>query len=126
MGIRVVIAEDDVSVRNMLAIALSFEDNIEQLSFASDGETAIELCEEVSPHLVITDSLLPKMSGADVARHCRKVSPAVHVISFSGLEVASEGWPDEVIPKGDPEALDKLQKAIQEAADRASNSTTTR
>jgi CheY-like chemotaxis protein len=113
MGIRVLIAEDDQSVRHMLALALSFEDNIDQLTFAIDGEIAVELCDQIRPHVFITDSLLPKMSGADVARHCRSVNPEVRVISFSGIEIKSGDWPDEVVPKGDPDALDKLKKAIQ-------------
>lgn len=120
MGIRVLIAEDDASVRDMLALALSFEENIDRLTFAADGEVAVELCEEVNPHLFITDSLLPKMSGADVARRCRQINPDVHVISFSGMEIAVGDWSDEVIPKGDPDALDKLKGAVQEAAKRAS------
>lgn len=113
MGIRILIAEDDASVRDMLALALSFEENIDQLTFAIDGEVALELCDQVRPHVFITDSLLPKMSGAEVARHCRTVCPQVRVISFSGMEIKSEDWPDEVVPKGDPEALEKLKRAIQ-------------
>lgn len=113
MGIRVLIAEDDASVRDMLALALSFEENIDQLTFAKDGEVAIELCAQIKPHVFITDSLLPKMSGAEVARHCRTVNPEVRVISFSGMEIKTGDWPDEVVPKGDPDALDRLKRAIQ-------------
>lgn len=113
MGIRVLIAEDDAGIREMLGLTFSFEDIDYEIHFAEDGLQAIELCRSFVPDVIVTDSLLPVFSGEEVVRACK--GPGVTVISFSGLD-GKPAWADHVISKGDPDALERLKGVLAEEA----------
>jgi two-component system, chemotaxis family, chemotaxis protein CheY len=57
----VLVVEDDSAIRDALAEALSGEGLI--VETAADGRIALELMEAGAPHLVLTDLMMPKMSG---------------------------------------------------------------
>ena len=115
MSIRVLIAEDDFGIREMLQLTFSFEDQSYDIRFAEDGQQAIELCRDFAPDVIVTDSLLPVFTGEQVVQACR--GPEVVVVSFSGLDGKPE-WADHVISKGDPDALDRLKTVLAEEAAR--------
>ena len=118
MPIRILIAEDDSGIREMLELTFSFDDIDYEIHFAEDGLKAIELCRRFVPDVIVTDSLLPVFTGEEVVRACR--GPDVTVISFSGLDGKPE-WADHVISKGDPDALETLKSTLAaEAARRRS------
>ena len=109
MGIRVVVAEDDSAIREMLRFSFSFESDRYDLCFAADGREAIELCRELRPDVLVTDSLLPFLTGEEVVKACRDLG--MTVISFSGM-AGKAAWADHAVVKGDPDALEKLRSLI--------------
>ncbi|HEX3583336.1 MAG TPA: response regulator transcription factor, partial [Thermoanaerobaculia bacterium] len=78
--IRVLIAEDQAMVLGALAALLEIEDDIEVVGRAGDGETALALCVERKPDVVLTDIEMPKMSGLELAAALRRSGLASRVI----------------------------------------------
>ncbi|MGA7237669.1 MAG: response regulator [Bryobacteraceae bacterium] len=54
---------------------------------ASDGAEALQLIESgVEPvHLVLTDMVMPKMMGSELARHLAKRRPDIRILLMSGF-----------------------------------------
>jgi len=84
-NLRVLVVEDDESVRRMICRRLR-QAGLDVLS-ASSGEEAVELCENGAPavHLVITDGIMPGMDGFDLARWFAQRTPPVRAILISGF-----------------------------------------
>ena len=68
-GPRVVIADDDEDIRELVAFKLSNAGY--EVRTARDGSEAIEAIVEFSPALAILDVMMPGMSGLDVLRRLR-------------------------------------------------------
>ena len=78
------LVEDEDMVRN-LATELLKENGYNVLA-ASGGEEAIRLCRKHKEpiHLLITDVVMPKLSGKDLARRLQMVHPETKVLFMSG------------------------------------------
>jgi DNA-binding response OmpR family regulator len=66
---------------------------------AGDGEDALRLAGSGSPHVIILDMLLPKLSGEEVLRSLKKqaLTAQIPVIVLSGLSKQNE---DKLIREG--------------------------
>jgi DNA-binding response OmpR family regulator len=70
---KLLIVEDDQNVQQLLRASLGY--GFYQLHFASNGEDAIRLAQEVQPQVVVLDVMMPgKCSGFDVCRAIRSDS----------------------------------------------------
>lgn len=65
--IRIVIAEDQSLLRGAIATLLSLEEDVDVVAQASDGLSAIELVEQHTPDVLLTDIEMPGASGIEVA-----------------------------------------------------------
>ena len=81
---RVVIAEDEVLIRMDLAEMLA-EDGYEVVGQAGDGQTAVQLAEELRPDLVILDVKMPVLDGIAAAERIagQRIAPVVMLTAFS-------------------------------------------
>jgi DNA-binding NarL/FixJ family response regulator len=61
--LRVIIADDDASVRHDLRRLLELEPDIEVVAVAQDGQHAIEQCEHLLPDVVVLDIRMPVLDG---------------------------------------------------------------
>ncbi|MFZ5572806.1 MAG: HD domain-containing phosphohydrolase [Thermodesulfobacteriota bacterium] len=52
---------------------------------ASDGETGMEIFRREGPVIVLTDINMPGMSGFDLLKMMKKLSPAAQILVFSGM-----------------------------------------
>lgn len=84
MKTRVVLVDDHVSLRQMLAAILIREDEYEVVGQAGSGLEALRVCREVPHELVILDLLLPELCGMQVLRRLRAELPRTRVIIYSG------------------------------------------
>jgi len=79
--VKVLLAEDDMFIREGLAEILRLEGY--RVVLASDGESALGLFESESPDFVCLDIMMPKASGYDVCRRMRAARPTVPIIFIS-------------------------------------------
>ncbi len=88
---KVLISEDERRMREVMVMLLS--DMPIQIYEAADGEEAIEIFDNETIHLVITDLKLPKKGGMEVLQHIKESNPEVPVIiitAFGSIENAVE------------------------------------
>jgi len=107
-GGRVLLVEDDPAARRALEEFLR-EDGHTVLSAAS-GDEAERLCRDSSEpiDLVLTDTVMPRMSGPQLVAHLRTLQPAMRTILMSGHT------PETVLRQGEvgPDAV-FLQKPFE-------------
>ena len=68
MTIRVAIVDDQDVVRSGFAALLETQPDVEVIGVASDGVTAVELCREHKPDVVLMDVRMPTMDGIEATR----------------------------------------------------------
>jgi len=83
MKTRVVLVDDHLSWRQMLAVSLAREGGYEIVGQAGNGLDALRICREVPHEVVILDLLLPELCGLEVLRRLRVESPRSRVLVFS-------------------------------------------
>ncbi|NPU98309.1 MAG: response regulator [Candidatus Omnitrophica bacterium] len=83
-GGHILVVEDDMSVRNLVKILLSSLGYT--VTIAANGDEALRLVEKkgVKPDLVITDVVMPKMSGKELIDRLRKTYPLLKALFISG------------------------------------------
>jgi two-component system chemotaxis response regulator CheB len=82
-AIRVVIADDSPFVRRAFRRILGQEPAIEVVGEACDGEQALGLCRELSPHVLLLDLGMPVLDGLGVLEKLRREKPEVAVVVVS-------------------------------------------
>jgi DNA-binding response OmpR family regulator len=103
---KVVLAEDN----SVLALLLKFklEKSGYDLQIAEDGKQAIELIESHQPDLILTDIMMPYLSGLELISHVRnKLNLETPIIVFSAA-----GQEENVLSAFDLGATDFMAKPI--------------
>jgi NarL family two-component system response regulator LiaR len=80
------IVDDHDMVRKGLAAFLKVKADLELVGEASDGQEALEVCEQVQPDVILMDLVMPKMSGAEAIRAIRERWPQVQVIALTSFQ----------------------------------------
>ena len=89
MAATVLVVEDDQFIRSVIARMLHSDGH--QVLEASDGATALEILEAMSCDLVITDFLMPKLSGIKFVEQLYSLQPKIPIILMTGyLSVVSD------------------------------------
>ncbi len=83
---RLIIIEDQTAIREMLVEILRLDPNYQLVGESGDGQSAVALCLEVKPDLLVLDAKLPGLNGVDILRRIAKKLPAMRVLIFSGHE----------------------------------------
>lgn len=81
---KILIIEDEVSIRRVLHNILSEEFPKHQVLDAEDGIKGLEILEKESIDLVLCDIKMPKMDGIEVLEKGKERSPDTHFIMISG------------------------------------------
>ena len=84
---KIVLAEDNSTLSLLLKFRLEKEGY--ELLMAEDGKVAIELIEKHKPELILTDIMMPFISGLEVISHVRNVlkdQTKIIVFSAAGQE----------------------------------------
>ncbi|HTQ09165.1 MAG TPA: response regulator, partial [Fimbriimonadaceae bacterium] len=63
--IRVVVADDEPAYRNALLKTLHLMTECELLGVCKDGQEALDLCLADPPDVLLTDIVMPRMSGIE-------------------------------------------------------------
>ena len=77
---KILVVDDEEIIRDLLTEVLEDYD----VTIACDGQEAIEKIKETAFKLVITDLRMPNVSGEEVVKFAREISPSTQVIVISG------------------------------------------
>jgi len=78
--IRILITDDHPVVREGLAGMLAGQDDFVVVAMASDGKSAIEKFQELSPDVVLMDLRMPSLDGVGAIEAIREKKPAAKII----------------------------------------------
>ena len=76
---RVVLADDHAIFRHGLRAVLQ-QEGLMIVGEASDGRSAVKLCEQERPDVAILDVAMPVLNGVDAAREIRRQCPQTQVV----------------------------------------------
>ena len=88
---RILVVDDERSIRTTVKIFL--EEAGYAVDVAEDAEAAMAVLRRQPVDLVLTDIILPRVSGVDLLRQIRQISPDIQVIMMTGeptLDTAAE------------------------------------
>lgn len=80
---RIILAEDDDSMRGFLVRALEKAD-YDVVAFA-DGEAAYEMLKREPFSLLLTDIVMPRMDGIELARRASEIDPDLKIMFITGF-----------------------------------------
>jgi NarL family two-component system response regulator LiaR len=80
------LVDDHTMVRKGLATFLKTFDDLELAGEAGNGKSAIKLCGEIMPDVVLMDMVMPEMDGAAITRAIRQQFPSVQVLALTSFK----------------------------------------
>src|ERR1700721_364517 len=125
MAERVLVVDDEAQITRVLRTALSAQGY--DVRAANDPEEALHLFEEWSPDLIVTDLMMPGMSGVELCRRVRsKAATPIIVLSVrdqerAKVEALDAGADDYVTkPFSIQELLARIRAHLRRAPERTS------
>ncbi|MFM8321517.1 MAG: response regulator [Chloroflexota bacterium] len=85
----IILADDHRVLSEALRLLLETQPDFHVLAESSDGVEALNLLEKYQPDVLIVDLMMPGLSGLEVARSAKRVSPQTRVIVFSMYDAES-------------------------------------
>ncbi|HAG00892.1 MULTISPECIES: response regulator transcription factor [Paenibacillus] len=121
MSIRVVIAEDQRMLRGALASLLDFEEDIDVIGQAGNGDEALSLIAAHRPDICLLDIEMPVRSGLEVAEEIKRLGYECRVIILTTF--ARPGYFERAVQAGvqgyllKDEPSERLAEAIRRVMD---------
>ena len=106
-NIRVVIADDSLVAREMLAQILDSDSTIEVVGQASNGEEAVDLVSRLRPDLVTMDIHMPKMDGLEATERIMAFTPTPILVVSSSVYGEGMGRAFDALNLGALEVIKK-------------------
>lgn len=82
--ISILYVEDDISTRNLVEHALLLRPEY-QITTASDGKEGFDIFCKQPAEIVLSDIMMPKMNGLEMARAIREIAPECQIIVMSAF-----------------------------------------
>jgi DNA-binding NarL/FixJ family response regulator len=108
---RVLLVDDDTSVRVTLTRILADYPDVEVVGEAATGVEAVASVEKLRPHTVIMDIRMPRMDGITAAREIKYKYPEVQII---GLSEYAHGYQADAMLKAGAIAVYQKSMASEE------------
>jgi len=119
---KILIVEDEESIRRVLVKILSEEDKSHEIYEAEDGLIALNKIKKENFDLVLCDIKMPKMDGIEVLEFTKKIKPETPIVMISGhgdLDTAVDSMKKgayDYISK--PPDLNRLLNTVRNAIDK--------
>lgn len=116
---KVLIVDDIAETRENIRKLLQFEPDVEVIATAQTGRGAIELSEELEPHVVLMDINMPDMDGIAATEMIRQRTPWVQIVILSVqgdpnyMRRAMQAGAKDFLTK--PPNTDELIRAVRKA-----------
>jgi DNA-binding NarL/FixJ family response regulator len=117
-GCRVVICDDQAGFRQVVAVVLSLDPDVEVVGEAADGREAIRIVGELRPDVLLLDVAMPVLDGLEALPLIRAASPETRVVMLTG--VASDTFRDRAAAGGAALFIEKgtnIQDVVRAVAD---------
>jgi len=114
--IRVLLVDDQASVRKEMRKLLELEQDIQIVGEASNGWEAVENTLDLKPDLILMDKAMPSLDGIEATRLIKKDRPRARIIFLAAEEI----WRAQALAAGaeayflKEESPEKLIKAVRE------------
>lgn len=124
MKVKLLVVDDEADIREMLSRHFRYQGY--DVETAEDGVVALEKLDQANYQVVISDIMMPRMTGVQLLEAIRQQHPMVHVVMMTGyvtLENAlacMQQGADTCIFKP-IEDMAELQTAVEEAVARLKN-----
>jgi CheY-like chemotaxis protein len=116
---RILVAEDDASFLEAIALLLEGDDRFVVAGRARDGREAVALVADVAPDAVVIDIEMPVVDGVEATRRLRTTEPDLPIVAVSGhdyeervLEIRQAGADDYVRKARLTEELPRVLAAL--------------
>jgi CheY-like chemotaxis protein len=114
----ILVVDDEKRIADTLKLILGLKGYAAEAAY--DGLSALQFCREHTPDLVISDVVMPKLNGVELAMTLRRESLKCHVVLFSGQAASADilekaqilGYGFALLAK--PVHPDKLLKKVAE------------
>lgn len=126
---RIVLVDDESSVRSFIEEVLARYGH--DVQTAHGGLEALAMLRKSPPDLVITDIVMPNMTGVKLIKEIRKIHPDQKIIAISGggpnysaktcVELARTSGADDALMK--PFSMNDLRAAVERMVDSGPRST---
>ena len=121
MPIRILIADDDPTIRLLLRRLLEKQQDWQVCGEASNGVEAIEGVEQLAPDIVVMDLAMPVMNGLQAAPEIIKAHPQLPMLLISVQEVSNQlasearkaGYRGAVTKSGGDEVLKGIEALLR-------------
>jgi DNA-binding response OmpR family regulator len=111
IGRRIVVIDDEKRIADTLALILRSNGYAAEVAY--DGPSGLAICSDFHPHLVISDVVMPGMSGIEVAIELRREFPNCTILLYSGQAATAQMMEDARSRGHDFELLAKPVHPVQ-------------
>jgi DNA-binding NarL/FixJ family response regulator len=108
---KILIVDDDPSVRQLLRIMLEIED-FDVVGEARDGIQAVPQAVELRPDFILLDQQMPHRDGPQTAQLLRDLLPEAQIIAFSAVLDEKPAWADAFLSKQNITDVASLVEAL--------------
>lgn len=121
--IRVVVADDEATVRAGVRAILAADDEIEVVAEAADGRESVDAVLGHRPDVALLDIRMPRMDGLAAGAEIRRVAPGTAVVILTTFSeddyiarALADGASGFLLKSGDPRELIAGVRAVTEGA----------
>ncbi len=124
---RVIIADDENKIRNVLKTLIHWEElQMELLCECTNGDELLEMLERSPADIILTDMQMPGISGVQLLQRLKELYPYLSIIVISGYDdfkytkqaIISNAVDYILKPVDEDELNDALKEAASEAKER--------
>jgi DNA-binding NarL/FixJ family response regulator len=81
--LRIIIAEDHITVREGIKLLVNAQDDMEVVGEAGDGEAVLALASKLDPDIVLMDISMPVLNGLKATKRLRSMNPDTKILTLT-------------------------------------------